>query len=65
MWKRAEICDEKCDHGGFAVSISSIVHPKDQTSAGRPWPVCRITSGAIQYGVPVQERGEKGDGMVW
>lgn len=36
MWKSAEICDVKCDHGGFAESISSIVQPSDHTSAGLP-----------------------------
>jgi hypothetical protein len=28
------------------------VHPTLQISAKRPWPVCLITSGAIQYPVP-------------
>ena len=31
------------------------VQPSDHTSAGMPWPVCLITSGAIQYGVPRSE----------
>ena len=42
MWKRAEICDEKCDQGGFAVSISIMVQPTDHTSADLPCPVCLI-----------------------
>ena len=29
------------------------VQATDQMSAWRPWPVCLITSGAIQYGVPL------------
>ena len=48
MWKRAEICEVKCDHGGLPVSISTSTQPTDQTSAGKEWPVCLITSGAIQ-----------------
>jgi hypothetical protein len=39
-------------HGGLPVAISITTQPSDQISAGRPWPVCLITSGAIQYGVP-------------
>lgn len=46
-------CDENCDQGGFPVAISIIVQPTDQISAIRPWPVCFITSGAIQYDVPL------------
>ena len=43
MWKRAEICEVKCDHGGLPVSISTSTQPTDQTSAGKEWPVCLIT----------------------
>ena len=48
MWKSAETCVSQCDQGGLPVSISIIVQPTDQMSACRPWPVCLITSGAIQ-----------------
>ena len=40
-------------HGGLPVAISMTVQATDQMSAWRPWPVCLITSGAIQYGVPL------------
>lgn len=40
--------EENCDQGGLPVAISMMVHPKDQISAVRPWPVCFMTSGAIQ-----------------
>ena len=44
--------EENSAHGGLPVAISMTVHPTDQMSAARPCPVCLITSGAIQYGVP-------------
>ncbi len=39
--------------GGLPVAISITVQATDQMSACRPWPVCLMTSGAIQYGVPL------------
>ena len=42
----------KAGQGGLPVSISSTVQATDQMSACRPAPVCLITSGAIQLGVP-------------
>jgi hypothetical protein len=33
-----------------------MVHATDQISADLPWPDCLMTSGAIQYGVPLIER---------
>ena len=42
----------KAGHGGLPVSISRTVQATDQMSACRPAPVCLITSGAIQLGVP-------------
>jgi hypothetical protein len=41
------------DQGGLPVTISKTVQPKLQISANLLWPVYVITSGAIQYGVPV------------
>lgn len=34
--------------GGLPVAISITTHARDQMSAGRPCPVCLMTSGAIQ-----------------
>ena len=71
IWKSADMCVVKLDQGGRPVAISMTVQPRLQMSACLPWPVCRITSGAIQYGVPRSEcyrvqgtssRGEDGDG---
>jgi len=42
------------DQGGLPVTISKTVHPKLQISANLLCPVYVITSGAIQYGVPVR-----------
>jgi hypothetical protein len=39
--------------GGLPVAISMTVQATDQMSACRPWPDCLMTSGAIQYGVPL------------
>ena len=39
-------------HGGLEIAISWTVQPKLQMSDFRPYPSPRITSGAIQYGVP-------------
>lgn len=41
------------DQGGLPYAISITVQPKLHISACLPWPVCFITSGAIQYEVPV------------
>lgn len=41
--------------GGLPVAISMTVQATDQMSACRPCPVCLITSGAIQYGVPLMD----------
>ena len=38
------------------MAISSTVQPTLHMSACRPCPVCLITSGAIQYGVPLMLR---------
>ena len=35
------------------MAISMTVQATDQMSAWRPCPVCLMTSGAIQYGVPL------------
>ena len=43
------------DHGGRPLSISMTVHPTLQMSDWRPLGCCRITSGAIQNGVPRSE----------
>ena len=55
IWNNADMCVVKLDHGGRPVAISMTVQPRLQMSACLPWPVCRITSGAIQYGVPRSE----------
>lgn len=34
--RESRACEVKCDQGGLAVSISTIVQPSDHTSAGRP-----------------------------
>lgn len=43
-------------HGGLPDAISITVQPTDQISANLPWPLYWITSGAIQFGVPINER---------
>jgi hypothetical protein len=40
------------EYGGFPVSISTIVQPKDQMSDFSVGRLNLITSGAIQFGVP-------------
>ena len=46
IWKRAVKLLENFGQGCFAVAISMTVAPTDQTSAPRPWPLCRPRSGA-------------------
>ena len=41
------------DQGGLPVAISMTVQATDQMSAARPTPFWWITSGAIQWGVPL------------
>mmetsp|Transcript_6143 Transcript_6143/g.14823 ORF Transcript_6143/g.14823 Transcript_6143/m.14823 type:complete len:294 (+) Transcript_6143:792-1673(+) len=53
IWYMADIGSLNSLQGGFPVAISMTVQPTDQMSAWRPWPVALITSGAIQYGVPL------------
>ena len=56
MWYMAVTGLEYCDHGGLPVAISMTVHPTDQTSAFRQpceRGAARMTSGAIQSGVPL------------
>jgi hypothetical protein len=48
MWKSADTCEVYSLKGGLPVVISMTVQPTDQMSALAPWPVCLITSGAIQ-----------------
>jgi hypothetical protein len=49
MWNMADTgCEYRLLHGGLPVAISMTVQARDQMSAGRPWPVCLMTSGAIQ-----------------
>lgn len=49
MWNMADTGWEyRLLHGGLPVAISITVQARDQMSAGRPWPVCLMTSGAIQ-----------------
>ena len=52
MWNMTAVSSVNSAHGGFARPISITVHASDHTSAGVPCPAWRITSGAIQYGVP-------------
>ena len=43
------------EYGGTPVIISIIVHPTLQISAYLPCPVYRMTSGAIQLAVPLND----------
>ena len=51
-------------HGGLVVAISNTVQPTLQMSDLKPWPVSMITSGAIQYGVPVTTAAESHSATV-
>lgn len=57
VWEDAErlTCLWNWLQGGFPVAISMTVQATDQMSACRPCPVCLMTSGAIQYGVPLMD----------
>lgn len=54
-WYIADSGSSNCAQGCLAVSISMIVHPSAQTSAGLPWSMPFITSGAIKRMVPLKE----------
>lgn len=53
-------------NGGFPVAISMIVHPRDQMSAGAPYPrgPLSMISGAMYCSVPA-DRGEDGNLEQW
>lgn len=57
-WYMADSGSSNCAHGCRAVSISITVHPNAQTSAGLPWSMPLITSGAIYRMVPLKEGEE-------
>ena len=46
-------CVEHSHHGGLAEAISMTVHPTDHTSHPNVTSDFRITSGAIQYALPL------------
>mmetsp|Transcript_44568 Transcript_44568/g.140640 ORF Transcript_44568/g.140640 Transcript_44568/m.140640 type:complete len:272 (+) Transcript_44568:536-1351(+) len=52
MWNMSVTLLDISSHGGAPVSIWITVQPTDQMSAFLPCPVCRITSGAMNCGVP-------------
>ena len=53
MWNIAEAWHLYSDHGGRPVAISIMVHPRLQISEYLPYFCCLITSGAIQWAVPL------------
>ncbi len=53
IWNIAACGSVNSLYGGAPVAISITVQPKLHISAGNPCPFCLITSGAIQYGVPM------------
>mmetsp|Transcript_9476 Transcript_9476/g.27216 ORF Transcript_9476/g.27216 Transcript_9476/m.27216 type:complete len:210 (-) Transcript_9476:79-708(-) len=54
MWKSTATLLLMWSHGGAPLIIWMTVQATLQTSAFLPWPTCRITSGAMNWGVPTR-----------